>query len=563
MCPEDDEQLRAFRACPVLQADAFQAWLPDVMWAAQALADTLAVCWEWGLLALLTVCSGLIPEDRFEPAPSISIPSSLWVVLLHPGATNSSGVVKTVANAVATMFDWLHIQENSARPAEDSEEVPRRQLLAGGGSLAATGLQMSLQQNRGAALSVEPEIEQVLSWFTAESSIDRAAPAKLWDSSTWHRPVMDKTRAFTVQRPWFGCCSGGYIPEMHRATAQDAFGLRQRVTAVYGPPKWSTIAAIRLACSTLPTPSKKPAQFIAGLCYPLLRWAVGREGMTFVPCPTDGAQTFVDANFDEHMEMQHDAFRQLGRHEEAKYHGKLRAKFNRMALSLHVLQAVCAAWRSTADATDIADTWGLDFQADAQIPKQVFEFAYAFCDHAEKVWELLDFARKGHVLPAEPAAQIQASQLPPLVPAKNYDFEALMTSMRGSQHGPGNDALDALTDLGSSLPGILLVFVQRFPLHGFTVDILLQLVQAVLSSGAGPWFYWNQSDAMKRKAAKIWKEHAHFGIFIACLLLQSLGLWALDNGVDPSKLLVAVVESGFSRNAKSQHRCAQFWWPWV
>lgn len=79
----------------------------------------------------------------------------------------------------------------------------------------------------------------------------------------------------------------------------------------------------------------------------------------------------------------------------------------------------------------------------------------------QKVWELLDFARKGHALPAEAAAQIQASQLPPVVPAKNYDFEALVTSMRGSQHGPGNDALDALTDLGPSLPGILLVFVQR------------------------------------------------------------------------------------------------------
>ena len=83
MCPDDDEQLRAFRACPVLKAEAFQAWLLDVMWAARALADTLAVCWEWGLLAL----SGLIPVDRFEPAPSISSPSSLWVVLLHPGAT--------------------------------------------------------------------------------------------------------------------------------------------------------------------------------------------------------------------------------------------------------------------------------------------------------------------------------------------------------------------------------------------------------------------------------------------------------------------------------------------
>ena len=84
-CPDDDEQLRAFRACPVLKPEPFEAWLPDVMWAAHMLADTLAVCWEWGLLALLTVASGLVPEDRFEPAPSISIPSSLWVVLLHPG----------------------------------------------------------------------------------------------------------------------------------------------------------------------------------------------------------------------------------------------------------------------------------------------------------------------------------------------------------------------------------------------------------------------------------------------------------------------------------------------
>ena len=77
--------------------------------------------------------------------------------------------------------------------------------------------------------------------------------------------------------------------------------------------------------------------------------------MTFIPCPGDGAQALVDENFDEHMAMQQDAFLQPGRHEEAKYHGKLRTKFNRMALALHVLQAVCAAWRSTQDATDIAE----------------------------------------------------------------------------------------------------------------------------------------------------------------------------------------------------------------
>ena len=60
---------------------------------------------------------------------------------------------------------------------------------------AEKGLQMSLKQNRSAALSVEPEIDQVLAWFTVDSSMDRGAPAKLWDGSTSHRPVMDKTRA--------------------------------------------------------------------------------------------------------------------------------------------------------------------------------------------------------------------------------------------------------------------------------------------------------------------------------------------------------------------------------
>lgn len=107
-------------------------------------------------------------------------------------------------------------QEADERIAQglDGEHTvpPRRQCLAGGGSLAATGrvrggfcpgclamhacvfhvdaelfayvfasflachvavtgLQMSLQQNRGAAISVEPEVEQVFHWFAARSPV--------------------------------------------------------------------------------------------------------------------------------------------------------------------------------------------------------------------------------------------------------------------------------------------------------------------------------------------------------------------------------------------------------
>ena len=86
-------------------------------------------------------------------------------------------------------------------------------MLAGGGSLAATGMHMSLATNRSAALSREPELEQVVTWFTAESTIDRGAPATLWDCETWHRPVMEKAMVFVVPNPWYGFLYVGHGPQ--------------------------------------------------------------------------------------------------------------------------------------------------------------------------------------------------------------------------------------------------------------------------------------------------------------------------------------------------------------
>ena len=115
----------------------------------------------------------------------------MWVCLAHPGSTNSSGVIKIEAAAIEQLFDrlWkfekrvareLHqqtrdqaLRDNAAAEVEPFREPGKRQLLAGGGSLGATGLQMSVSQNRSAALSAEPELEQVLNWFAADSSFDK------------------------------------------------------------------------------------------------------------------------------------------------------------------------------------------------------------------------------------------------------------------------------------------------------------------------------------------------------------------------------------------------------
>ena len=149
----------------------------------------------------------------------------MWVLLLHPGATNSSGLIKMAAEAVQLLLTWVHekeIKRAKREVAEGEEPVlpPRRQLLAGGGSIGATGAQMSLKQNRSAALCAEPELVQLISWFTSEGGIDSGAVAKFWDSITLDRPVMDKSKAYTVVHPWLGILAAGHLNETYRCTVK-------------------------------------------------------------------------------------------------------------------------------------------------------------------------------------------------------------------------------------------------------------------------------------------------------------------------------------------------------
>jgi hypothetical protein len=360
-------------------------------------------------------------------------------VLLHPGATNSSGVVSTVAKAVQKILQRLHEHEKKrAQDAhnrlvqelpegEDPPELvlpPQRQLLAGGGSLAAMGMQMSMMQNRGAALSVEPEVDQILTWFQMDSSTDKGAPGKLWDNATWHRPVMDRSKAFTVENPWYGFIAGGHVEELAKATAHDSFGLRQRILTSFGSPEWATLQDIRVACEDLPVQSHVPEDYIAGLLFPVIRWAVSQSsGTEYEADREDGARDTCESNFDEHVEHQRDAFLQPGQHENARTHGKLRTKFDRLTLSLHVAEAIAekayvAEAAHTGDgAFDVGQDWCPNFNPGYIIHNSSFLFAYAFGATCENIWKILDFSRKNHVIPVvvdptEPT-QVAGNRAPP------------------------------------------------------------------------------------------------------------------------------------------------------
>ena len=104
---------------------------------------------NWVLAAMLSVAGGVVPQARYWLSPSVDVPSSMWVLLLQPGATNSSGVIKLVVQTVQLLLQWQSDAETKAvaedaTPEDDKVYPPRRQLLAGGGSIGATGLQMSL-----------------------------------------------------------------------------------------------------------------------------------------------------------------------------------------------------------------------------------------------------------------------------------------------------------------------------------------------------------------------------------------------------------------------------------
>jgi hypothetical protein len=212
---------------------------------------------------------------------------------------------------------------------------------------------------------------------------------------------MDKTKAFSLSRPWYGILSGGHVPEMFKATVSDAFGLRERVTCCFAEPAFSSIGFIRTACSLLPVKTGKPADFVAKLFLPLFRWSIGRkEANVFTASAEDGALHMVDDKFDGHMQEQKQSFLKHGEHQKSKYHGKLRTKFDRMALSMHVANTACEWLRRAAFTSpnpagfNIDGDWCPLFTVDEVICQNVLKLTYMLAEHCEDCWKIFRF-RKG------------------------------------------------------------------------------------------------------------------------------------------------------------------------
>ncbi|OLQ10948.1 Thermospermine synthase ACAULIS5 [Symbiodinium microadriaticum] len=124
----------------------------------------------------------------------------------------------------------------------------------------------------------------------------------------------------------------------------------------------------------------------------------------------------------QHRELQREAFLEYGRQDEAKYHGKLRTKFDRLVLSLHILSALCCL--------------------------------------LSPFWKLLDFARKGHTLYRQcPILPRPQANDPPPVQGEAEDGKERSQS-QGADYEVGR--LPVLSDLPKGVCGESVLQVAEF-----------------------------------------------------------------------------------------------------
>ena len=226
----EEAELQAFGSIPGIDTEAARRLLPDLVHICEMVGNTLSLEWNSVCVSWAAAASQLSPRDILELCESVEVPGSLWVTLLHPGSVNTSGLLKVLARAMENVYHLQYAAEvvvakaqhktlcdqlqNNAPNPEKVKLPPmrlptRRKGLAGGGSLAAAGYTASQPHNRDAMTAVEPELEGILAWLLAEFAFDAAVPAKLWDGTTWDRPVMQHANSFTMYRPFSPSVPGG------------------------------------------------------------------------------------------------------------------------------------------------------------------------------------------------------------------------------------------------------------------------------------------------------------------------------------------------------------------
>ena len=196
--------------------DVFAQHIPDLVSTWDAIGRTQSVSWPWVMMQELVLTAFCTHTAVLNPENSIDVCSLTWTFLLHPGATQSSGLTRMYAY----VWDELDISLNRDILARHQEAVerashvpdapkPRKPLpvssTLSSGSIEGVGLQASEPQNMGVACGFLAEGSKFLEWLKHESGDNKSICTELHERFKWKRQTINSARSFDIYYPHIDC----------------------------------------------------------------------------------------------------------------------------------------------------------------------------------------------------------------------------------------------------------------------------------------------------------------------------------------------------------------------
>ena len=278
----------------LLENEAFHlepvaALYPELAEHWQKLADAMQVPWQFVMVLDLTMAAALAPTAVLFPLPTLPIHPVLWWFLFHPGAYNTSAIIKLYSEVLQLVEEDV----NAARAERHRvwAEQPERHgtnpysghvsLSGGSGSLEGEGKQMALARNLGRSISFLTEGKRLLRWLQNEGSVNETIVLELFERMLWKRSTVNADKSFIVNHPYFLAAGALHVEDViDLFVGNDPLGIRGRLGLFYARATFKRASDVRAAARSLTT--RRLARGFEGCCFcvllPLPACQVGSSG---------------------------------------------------------------------------------------------------------------------------------------------------------------------------------------------------------------------------------------------------------------------------------------------
>ena len=334
--------------------EALKNWYPELIAEWEVVAKLESVPWVWVAILELSLTGFLAPTAVLYPINSIQIFPLTWPFLLHPGSTQTSGLLRLYQDVLDEMELSINAWRAEAAAAwkrDNPAPAPGAKnpfdgsinLSLGAGSLEGEGKMAAREVNMGRACAFLTEGKRWFSWLQSEGTLNETIVVELYERAKWRRVTLDGTRSFTLMYPYFGVVGAVHLPDIAFLWAQeDALGIRGRARFVYMRPSFKRALELREA-NDEHNADRSLTRRLVDRFLPVHRahsldhsprghfeFAKNYPFRVYTLSATDGARTLFDQTFDEHVIKQDEHY--LQDHSLAKMHGKRKTSNLRLAL---------------------------------------------------------------------------------------------------------------------------------------------------------------------------------------------------------------------------------------